>query len=86
MHNTFPDDHFPLITICKCFNHLYVEEHKWAEYFNQDANKSSIKLLTVDPSNYIALLTKAIFCIKETKIIEARDILVEGIVYSSNFL
>lgn len=81
MHNTFPEDTISLNTICKTFNQLYVEEHKMAEHFQQDAGRNASKLLEIDIKNYIAMLTKSILLEKDNKLIEARNIVIEGIFY-----
>lgn len=78
MHNSFPEDIVSLTTICKTYNQLYIEEHEIAEHFQQDASRSSSKLLQMEPKNVIALFTKGILLDKEDKILDVRDILVEG--------
>lgn len=86
MHNTFPENTTSLTTICRTYNQLYIEGLKMADYFYQDACRSSAKLLETDSKNYIAMLTKSISAQKEKKILEARDILLEGITFIMSFM
>lgn len=78
MQHSFQEDTSCLTIICKTYNQLYIEEHKLAEHFYQDASRSSTKLLETDSKNVVGLFTKGIILEQENKILQAREIILES--------
>ncbi|KAG5897490.1 hypothetical protein JTB14_031114 [Gonioctena quinquepunctata] len=77
MHTLFKTDTISLVWLCKIYNQWFLEDNNLAEkYFHKIENYFS-HLLELEPKNAMGLFTSSIVLIKENKIAEAKNILVE---------
>ncbi|CAH1156223.1 unnamed protein product [Phaedon cochleariae] len=77
INNRFNSSTIFIIWICKIYNQIHLEDPNLAEQYSTLVEKYSAHLLEKDPKDAIGLFTKSIYLVKDNKVIEARELLVQ---------